>query len=241
MKLPYQKSLVLNLGIAALLFGTAGVSRAQSVLYSARGANASTQSVFGYAQQLTLNGPVSSYSLSAMTFGINIADPNTGFALFLDFYSGADLSSSSTNALATATFINELGFDIAAGTVGAPGNYNFTLTFPSFLVPSKTFTIAAALTLEDGSAYTTTDVANSRYSLSAPTNGTSPGFVWADANQDGVFAGSEQTTFGGTFANIRMDITAVAVPEPSTTAAFALGLILLGAWQFRRRGVSAVE
>ncbi len=235
-----KSGLTKNLAAAALLLAASvGTSHAQTVQFSARGANASTQAVFDYAQQVTLSGANQKYSISAMTFGINIADVNTGFDLILSFYTGANLSPTATNALANATNFSVQGFDLAAGSVAAAGSYNFTLTFATpITAPSNTFTIQAQLTTEDQTAYTTGAVANARFSLSDPTVGTSPGFVWADTNLDSVFSGAEQTKFGGTSANIRMDITAtpIAAPEPGTNAALACGAVaLLAGWQVRRR------
>lgn len=215
---------------AVLLLGCAATSRAQSVVYDATVLPANPQTgVISYMQQVTVAGPAGSYTITGMTFGINWSDASADQGLILDFYTGLDLSGTSTDVLGGATFIDEAGFLLTSP--GATGNFTYTLTFGTpIVVPSNIFGIDVHLTDDTGTFGTATGI-NGRFTSNTPTVGTAPGFVWNDANGDGVYTGSEQTKFSMTNAYVRMSITAVApVPEPNTlimTVGGGLGLLVL--------------
>ena len=80
---------------------------------------------------------------------------------------------------------------------------------------------------------------NGRFNALAPTFGSSPGYVWNDANGDGVFAGSEQTRFGMAAAYTRLALVGsyAPVPEPRTYAFCALGFAGLCVVTLRRRRI----
>lgn len=225
---------------SAFLAGT-GTSRAQTVLYNATtGGTSNTQPTFHYLQQLTLAGADTSYEISFMTLGLNWTDLSASQSVVLDFYLGADLSAASANALAGATFLNEVAFVIPPPN--NTGSFLFSLAFDTpVTVPSSTFDIVVSLKDAAGTAYSTGSV-NGRFTLGGgvPDIGSSPGFVWSDADLDGVFTGTEQTQFGdATAANIRMSVTAAqAVPEPGAVAWTASGLTVLLLAASRRRAAA---
>jgi hypothetical protein len=202
---------------------------AATVFSATSGAAFTTDASF--AQQYTIAGANQSYSISKMTFAINWYNISEGTQdLFLDFYTGASTDPSQANDFAGATFLMDEGFAISAPT--ANGGVGYTLTFSTpVVVPSNTFDIVASMTNSPGTYYST--AIGGIFSPGSPTVGSDPGFVWVDANEDGAFAGSEQSTTvgGGTTANIYSAITAtaIAVPEPvSMTAVLGIAGIALG-------------
>jgi hypothetical protein len=189
-----------------------------------------------YAQQVTVAGPDESYSITSMTLGINWYNISAGTQdLFLDFYTGASTSPTATDDFSSANFIVEKGLGI--GAPGANGGYVYTLNFTTpVLVPSNTFDIASSMTNSAGTAYST--AIGGILSSGTPSVGSDPGFVWVDSNEDGTFAGSEQSTTagGGTTANFYTSITATAIPVPEPIGAAAiLGIAGLGLSGRRRR------
>jgi hypothetical protein len=231
------------LAVAALVCGVvSGSSQAQTVLYDANsGVNSSGSfsSATGgpgqhYLQQITLAGGAPSYTLTSFpVFGVRWNDITTAPQdIFLDFYTGVDLSTSSTNALASATKFASTGFQLSSP--GANGSYNYTLTLNTpITTPSATFAIEVTMTNGAGNAYAT-GIAYRLSTGGAPTVGSNPGFVWIDTNANGIFTGAEQSASP---TNIRMTISGSAVPEPSAAALAALGSIgvLFGARRLRRR------
>src|ERR1017187_9267866 len=88
--------------LIALLFGFAATSQAV-IVYNATPSSAGTltteSGVASYLQQVTLNGPDTTYTITAMTIGINFnAIGNGQQDAFLDFYTGLNLSPSATDA-----------------------------------------------------------------------------------------------------------------------------------------------
>lgn len=232
----FPKSTLLALAASATFLLSTPLSQGQTVLYNATATGTgSTQPVFHYLQQVTLNGANTQYSISSMVFGINWTDLSADQSLYLDFWTGLNLSPTAASALNGATFIKEVGFSLTAPT--AAGNYTYTLTFGTpVLVPSNTFGIEAYLLDATGTNYSTGGV-NGRFTLGAgvPSVGSSPGFVWADTNLDGTFTGAEQTKFGNAnAANIRMTITAQPVPEPATWSLLVGGALVAGLVSRRR-------
>ena len=226
--------------LIALLFGFAATSQA-AIVYNATPSSAGTltteSGVASYLQQVTLNGPNTTYTITAMTIGINFnAIGNGQQDAFLDFYTGLNLSPSATDALAGATLVASEG--VGFNDPGAAGSYAFTVTFTTpFTVPSNTFGIVFSLLDNTSFAYST-EISPLFRLGGVPTVGSNPGFAWNDANQDGVFPGSEQTKFGNaTSANYYMSITATAaVPEPGSLALMVVGGLglLLGVQRHRR-------
>jgi hypothetical protein len=227
-------SLRCTLAAAALLLACVGTTRA-AVVYDATVLPAPPQAgVISYLQQVTVAGPAGSYSITSMTFGINWSDASADQGLVLDFYTGLDLSGTSTDALAGATFIATAGFLLPPPGLG---NFTYTLTFGvPIVVPSNVFGIDVHLTDDTGTFGTATGI-NGRFTSNTPTVGSAPGFVWNDANGDGIYTGAEQTNFGMSAAFIRMSITADApIPEPSTwIMTFGGGLGILFLLMRRRR------
>lgn len=219
---------------AALLLSSALASHAQTtVLYNAATTTANPQTgAVHYLQQLTLAQGSGTYTLYSFQLGVNFNTGSTDQGVIVSFYTGLDLSPSSSDALASAVDVGDIG-----GTLGAPGSsgnftYTFTLNNPISL-PSNVLGVEITLTDDSFSAYSTE--MNGRFTASAPTVGTSPGFVWNDADLDGTFTGAEQTKFSMANANIRFSMTGSApIPEPSTWAMIAAGSVLLLALGRRR-------
>lgn len=227
--------------VAALVCGVATrTASAQTLLYDANSAP-NAGGTFGpvpggqhYLQQITLAGGASSYSLTSFPiFGVRWVDINAApQSLFLTFYTGVDLSTASSNALAGATQFASVGFSLT--NPGANGSYNYNLTLGTPIVtPAATFAIEVTMTNAAGNAYATG--ISYRYSNGgAPAVGSNPGFLWTDGNSNGIFTGAEQSA---TPNNIRMTISGTAVPEPSSVALAAIGAIglLCGARRFGRQ------
>src|ERR1022692_731921 len=225
--------------LIALLFGFAATSQAV-IVYNATPSSAGTltteSGVASYLQQVTLNGPDTTYTITAMTIGINFNAVGNGQQdAFLDFYTGLNLSPSATDALAGATLVASEG--VGFNDPGAAGSYAFTITFTTpFTVPSNTFGIKFSL-IDDASGSYSTEISPLFRLGGVPTVGSNPGFAWNDANQDGVFPGTEQTKFGNaTSANYYMSITTL-VPEPGSLALMVVGGLglLLGVQRHRQR------
>jgi hypothetical protein len=211
--------------LIALLLGFAATGQAV-VTYNATTSAAGTLTVepgvASFLQQVTLNGPNMTYTITQMVIGINFnAIGNGQQDVFMDFYTGLNLSPGASDALAGATFITTK----AAGLGDPPnaGSFAYTITFTTpFTVPSNTFGIVFSF-LDDATLNYSTEISPLFRLGGSPTVGSNPGFAWNDANQDGVFPGSEQTKFGNAnSANYYMSIT-TTVPEPGSVALVVVG------------------
>lgn len=186
----------------------------------------------GYLQQITLAGPNTSYAIDNFTiFGIRY-NANAPGVLILNFWTGLDLGGGAIDALAPATLVGQVGYNLPAAPVGS---YNFFLPGVNVNVPSSTFGVEVILANVTATAYSTAH--GGRFSSGAPLLGTNPGFVWIDNNLDGLYAGAEQAQLGNPPAptNIRMVIDARLVPEPSTLALFGTAFVGIAGIVWRRR------
>jgi hypothetical protein len=176
-----------------------------------------------YAETVTLAGPsTQGYTINYFPrFAINWSNISSGKQdLFLDFYTGVNLSSSSTNAFANATYIGYVGFALNAPTATGGSFYDFgnassplvneaASTSEPLIIPGNTFTVVATMVNSAQTAYST--AMNGYLSTGTPATGTDPLFVWLDTNQDGTFAGSEQYQYSSGPTNIAMSIDATAI------------------------------
>ena len=213
-----KSPLVLRLAVLLAAVSAAGFSaRAQTPLYTANATTATIEpGVVRFLQVVNLTQGPGIYSISSLTVSFNFtsADPQQ---VLLVFYTGINTNPNVPDALAGATALTALQGD---DTPPMAGNYAFTYYYNANNPLTLTATGAGALGVEfgllDGAGnYSTT--ANGRFTASAPTVGTAAGFVWNDANSDGVFAGSEQTRFGMANANIRFAMTGTLVSPAAPT------------------------
>jgi hypothetical protein len=180
-----------------------------------------------YAQQMTL-APSAGYDIYGFApIGLGWTSIADGAQMMdIQIYTGANLSPTASNALAGATLVNDSGlFPIPAPPTTGEYNYNISYGADYVHLPTTQFDLVISLYNAAGSA-PSTDVAG-LFTSGAPTIGSDPGFVWTDANSDGVFEGSEQTSSiaGGATANID---ALVQVPEPMSMSLLiaAAGLAL---------------
>ena len=193
-------------------------------------------------QVVTLvGGNSSNYTLNNLgTIGINwssIAQGNQ--TLFIDIWTNVNTATGAGSALAGATHVGGVGFNLT--TPAATGSYNYG----SLTVNGGTFGIEITFGNTAGTAYST--ALNGRYTTGTPSVGSNDGFVYFDGNLDGVFAGSERARLTGASGNaaptnyrLSINATPVAVPEASTAfaglgAALAVGGVIVR----RRRGAVA--
>ena len=239
MKFPFASALA---GVAALLALSGGALQAQNTVFYSAATTANPQTgTEHFLQQLTVGGSAgSSYTLNSFMLGLNYADASQGAFVVLHFYTGLDTSDTSINVLANATQIF-----IANGALAAPGmsgnyNYVFTLNTPFNFGQISTVGVEFSLETSDQSTYAD-GILNGRFTTSAPTVGTSTGYVWNDANEDGTFTGAENTNFSQTKDIVRFSMTGsvTPAPEPGTYALCGLSLAGMGLVVFRRRQARA--
>lgn len=223
---------------AAALLAFTRTGQAQTTYYNSATTTANPQTgAEHFLEQLSFAGGGSNYTLTAFTLGVNYADATQDSVAVLQFYTGVDTSSTSANILATATSLGSVGGTLAAP--GTNGNYTFTFTLNTPINFGNVSGLAVEVFLEtaDQASYAT-GILNGRFTASAPTIGSSTGFVYNDANLDSVFTGAEKTTFGLAQANIRLALTGnvtAAVPEPNTWAMVGVGLVGASALAARHR------
>lgn len=179
---------------------------------TATGTPASTQPTVHYLQQITLPQTSDSYVVTGFSiFGLATSQPDgPRCQLVLNFYVDLDLNPNAADPLAGATLIGSQTYNVYLPVSPAVIAINFDQPF----VAPRTLGVEASLRTEDLSNYS--DIFQGRFTLNTPSLGTSPGFVWSDADRNGSFSGAEQTTFNSSVANIRM--TLVGVPGPRISA-----------------------
>lgn len=189
-----------------------------------------------FLQQITLANSPANYTLNQFVLGVNYADASQDAGVIVEFYTNLDLDSTSTDVLANATYLSGVN-----GTLTSPGmngnyTYTFTLNAPQNLGTLTSIGVNVFLTTADGTNYAS-GLLNGRFTTSAPTIGSSLGYVWNDANLNGTFTGAEKTTFTGSVANIRLGLigSITPVPEPGAYALCGLGALALGGLAVRRR------
>jgi hypothetical protein len=206
--------------IAFLALASAGY--AQTTVYqtttTASGTLTVESGVTSFLQPLTLSLGPGTYTISQMVLGVNFNAVGNGQQdIFLSFYNNLDLSPGATDALAGATDIDDEG--IGLNDPPGAGSFAFTVNFgtPITLNVGTNFGIVFSF-IDDASFTYSTEISPLFRLGGVPSVGSNPGFVYNDADQDGVFPGSEQTTFSSTTANyyLRITATSVPVPEPST-------------------------
>lgn len=218
---------------SAMLLVFSGVSNAQVPIYNATILPANTQTgAVHFLESVTLGQGPGTYTLTSFQLGLNF---NTGLVdqgIHVVFYTNLDLSAGSANALANAVQISVLSDTLPAP--GRAGDFTFTITLGAPIsLPSNV--LGVEFTLQNSSLEGYSTEMNGRFSAVAPTLGSSPGFVWNDANLDGTFTGAEQTNFGQTGAYVRFSMTGTTpVPEPSTWA-ILIGGLAAAAFSMRRR------
>lgn len=189
-----------------------------ATLFNATGSPAATEPTVHYLQQITLPAPNEFYIITGFSsLGLATSQPDgPRCQAVINFYTDLDLSPGSTDVLAGATLIGSQVYNVYLPVSPAVIGINFDTPF----VAPRTFAVEIALLNEEQSAYS--DLFQGRFTLTNPTVGTSPGYVWSDVDRDNHFFGAEQTTFGSAVANIRM--TVVGVPGPRiNTLDFANG------------------
>jgi hypothetical protein len=177
------------------------------------------------------------YTVTQMILGVNFNAIGAGQQdIFIDFYNNLNLSPGAADALAGATSAGA-SQGIGLGDPPNAGNFAFTVTFTTPVVLNVGANFGMVFSFFDDASQTYSTEISGLFRLGgAPNVGSSPGFVYNDANQDGVFPGSEQTKLGNpTSANYYLRVTADApVPEPSTWAMMVGGLGIV-ALALRRR------
>ena len=222
---------------AAATVGLAAQANAQTTqYYNATTLPANPQTgVVHYMQLISLSSGPGNYTLSTFQLGINFTTGTAGdYGAVVQFYNNVNSSSGAANALSGATLLTTVN-----GTLtdpGASGNFTYTFTLAAPLAINATGPIGVVFSLTNEAFDTYSTDMNGRFSAVAPTVGGASNFVWNDANLDGTFSGSEQTTFGQTGAYVRFSMTGTApVPEPSTWTLMLGGVAVLGVTAARRR------
>lgn len=232
MKLSSDKRKLTGLmgAVAAVLLTFASTGHAQN-LYNAATTTANPQTgAVHYMQIVNPAQGAGNYTLTAFQLGLNFntgTDLN-GYGVIVYFYTGVNTSATAADALAGATQITGISGTLQDPNASGNFTYTFTLnTAQALSTPDGSFGVEFFLTDSEFVNYTTD--ANGRFTASTPTVGSSPGYVWNDANLNGTFAGSEQTRFGQTNANVRFSMTGTftPVPEPGTWAMMGVGAALL--------------
>jgi hypothetical protein len=187
--------------------------------------------VVSFLVPMTFSAGPGTYTITQMILGVNFNAIGGGQQdIFIAFYNGLDLSAGAADALAGATSLGSTG--VGLGDPPGAGNFAFTVTFttPITLTVGANFGMVFSF-LDDTSFDYSTEISGLFRLGGTPNVGSSPGFVYNDADLNGVFPGSEQTKFGNpTSANYYVRVTAEApVPEPSTwiMTAGALGSLVL--------------
>jgi hypothetical protein len=161
-----------------------------------------------YGEQVTLAGPDGSYLIDSLTvLGVAWSSVAAGPQdVYLDFYTGANLSSSATSVLGNAINLGYEAFSLSPPAAPTAGSFiPYTLNFATpLIVPSNTFTVVISLT--NAAANASSSSISGIVSTGTPDVGTNPGFVWLDSTAFGDFSGSEQY-YG---YNIAMAIDAVS-------------------------------
>ena len=193
--------------------------------------------VVSFLVPMTFSAGPGTYTVTQMILGVTFNAIGGGNQdIFIDFYNNLNLSPGAADALAGAT---SAGLSQGIGLSDPPmaGNFQYTVTFttPVTLNVGANFGMVFSFIDETSSDYST-EISGLFRLGGAPNVGSSPGFVYNDADLNGAFPGSEQTKFGnGTSANYYVRVTANApVPEPSTWAMMVGGLGIL-ALALRRR------
>ena len=233
--------------LAAMAIGLSmvpGTAAAQRGVYNATTLPAAPQAGSVHYLQLLTPSPDSVFTLRQFQLGVNWSSVGRDQGVLVAFYNGIDPSTGSRDALANATQL--LSVSGLLGTPDTPGNYTylFTLNTPQTIAPGSNFGVEFTLT-DEFFAFMADEV-NGRFTAASPTVGTSPGYVWNDADSNGVFTGAEQTRFGQNAANVRFSINAAPdvtptptpappVPEPATWSLMILGAGLVGMMLRRSR------
>jgi hypothetical protein len=182
-----------------------------------------------YAQQITLAGAPGPTAIYGYTLDLDWSNYLAGNqTLTLDLYAGANLSSITPNALASATLLDSSSVVVAPQ--GSNGTFAYSLSYGStpIYIPSSTFTLA--ITLDNASDTALSTAVGGSFTNGTPALGSNPAFIWNDSNSDGIFSGTEQSFPAGSQSNIDV---AVQVPEPATISVL-VGIGGLGLLRRRR-------
>jgi hypothetical protein len=164
--------------------------------------------VADFGQQISFAGANEPYTLSSISFlGTWWTNVSAGSQMMLlEFYTGANLSPSATNALQSATLDTYAGY-YSLTPPAADGTKSISFSLPAHtVVPSSTFTLYVQFGNLNFSQYST--AVCPLISMGTPVTGADPGFCWIDQNGDGVLSGSEQMSG----ANIDIAISGSAGP-----------------------------
>jgi hypothetical protein len=184
-----------------------------ATLYSSLTGSYYSSGITHIAQQITLSGTLPAndvYSVSDLPdFGVYWSNVSEGSQLLaVDFWSNANTSTASTDALGSANFLGEWDFNLSAPSAVGLYAYNLSSSTP-LLLPSGTFTVEG--TYIDGTGTEYSSAISAGLSTGAAKNGSNAGFVWDDNLDTGVFTGLDQVA--GYNLLLAVAATTVAIPN----------------------------